>query len=58
MSKLALLSPKPVVTFAIVLLVAAILPTIVFATVAPPGAPETLVIATPRGESRLVVRPD
>jgi hypothetical protein len=32
MSKLALLSPKPVVTFAIVLLVAAILPTIVFAT--------------------------
>jgi N-acetylmuramoyl-L-alanine amidase len=47
------------VTFAIVVLAAAILPTIVFATTTPPGAaPETLVIATPRGESRLVVRPD
>jgi|GEM_PF-569859 N-acetylmuramoyl-L-alanine amidase len=59
MSQPAVRSPRPVVTFAIVVLAAAILPTIVFATTTPPGAaPETLVIATPRGESRLVVRPD
>jgi hypothetical protein len=46
------------VTFAIIALVAAALPIMLFATVAPPGTPETLVVATPRGESRLVVRAD